>query len=274
MKTAIFLFFIFFLNPFFGRASECGCDLEEDFLSVRQLFDAELVFKGHLVSKRTEYFSDLGYRYVATFFIDELISGTPESETVDIEYGYDWDCVRYFYPGPSYIIFANTRLDFPYYQTDYCSPTKKWANLSKKDHQLLFDFQNGKSELTWKYRFDRVYAKGRLRQKKPIGIWEYFFFDGRLKETGYYLEGEKEGEWLTFFHPLSVCMVLNLPPSRPSICDFSQVSPPNPAGWVSSVTPYTEGKINGTVLTYDESGCIRSEANYVDGVLVGSIQTY
>jgi antitoxin component YwqK of YwqJK toxin-antitoxin module len=165
-------------------------------------------------------------------------------------------------------------LDFPYYQTDYCSPTKKWANLSKKDHQLLFDFQNGKSELTWKDRFERVYAKGRLRQKKPIGIWEYFFFDGRLKETGYYLEGEKEGEWLTFFHPLSVCMVLNLPPSRPSICDFSQVSPPNPAGWVSSVTPYTDGKINGTVLTYDESGCIRSEANYVDGVLVGSIQTY
>jgi antitoxin component YwqK of YwqJK toxin-antitoxin module len=40
------------------------------------------------------------------------------------------------------------------------------------------------------------------------------------------------------------------------------------------VTPYTKGIINGTVLTYAESGCIRSEANYVDGVLVGPIQTY
>jgi len=233
MKTGFFLFFFFFLNPFFGRASECGCYPGDD-LNIRHLIEADLLFKGHLTTKRTEFFPNLGYRYVATFFIDELISGTPKSDTVDIEFGYDWDyCSLYFYPG-----------------------------------------QNGKSELTWKDRFDRVYAKGRLRQKKPIGIWEYFFFDGRLKETGYYLEGEKEGEWLTFFHPLSVCMVLNLPPSRPSICDFSQVSPPNPAGWVSSVTPYTDGKINGTVLTYDESGCIRSEANYVDGVLVGSIQTY
>jgi antitoxin component YwqK of YwqJK toxin-antitoxin module len=32
-------------------------------------------------------------------------------------------------------------------------------------------------------------------------------------------------------------------------------------------------KSSGRVLTYDESGCIRSETNYVDGVYVGPIQT-
>jgi hypothetical protein len=143
MKTGIFLFFIFFFNPFFGRASECVCDLDEDFLSVRQLFNAELVFKGHLVSKRTEYFSDLGYRYVATFFIDELISGNPQSETVDIEYGYDWDCVRYFYPGPSYIIFANTRLDFPYYQTDYVLQLKSGQTCPKRTINCSLIFKMG-----------------------------------------------------------------------------------------------------------------------------------
>ena len=122
MKIRILICFVFFLTPFFGRASECVCDLEEDFFSVRQLYDAELVFKGHLISKRTEFFSDLGYRYVATFFIDELISGTPQSETVDIEFGYDWDyCVQHFYPGLTYFVVANTMLDLPYYQTDYLS---------------------------------------------------------------------------------------------------------------------------------------------------------
>ena len=93
MKTGIFLFFFFFFNSFFGRASECSCSPDDD-LTIRHLIDSDLMFKGHLITKRTEFFPDLGYRYVATFFIDELISGTPKSETVDIEFGYDWDyCV-------------------------------------------------------------------------------------------------------------------------------------------------------------------------------------
>ncbi|MFZ9189419.1 MAG: hypothetical protein ACO21G_12610, partial [Algoriphagus sp.] len=119
MKINILICLFFFLNPVFGRASECGCYPGDD-LTIRHLVEADLLFKGHLITKRTEFFPNLGYRYVATFFIDELISGTPKSETVDIEFGYDWDyCSLYFYPGTSYFIVANTSLDFPYYQTNY-----------------------------------------------------------------------------------------------------------------------------------------------------------
>jgi hypothetical protein len=94
-----------------------------------------------------------------------------------------------------------------------------------------------------------------------------------LKESGYYLNGKKEGEWLTFNHPLQTCVGLQVQYTG-RLCDLSQISPPNPAGWVSSVTPYTNGIINGTVFTYAESGCIYSEENYVNGVRVGRRQIY
>lgn len=273
MKLGTLLFFFFFLNPFFGRASECSCSQDDD-LNIRHLIESDLMFKGHLVTKRTEFFPNLGYRYVATFFIDELISGTPKSDTVDIEFGYDYGyCSLYFYPGASYFIVANTSLDFPYYQTNYCSGNKKWEKLSKSDHRLLLDFQSETPGLAWKTNFQEVFAKGKLRDKKPVGLWAYFYSDGTIKEAGHYLNGKKEGEWLTFHHPLQICLGLQVQYTG-RLCDLSQISPPNPAGWVSSVTPYTNGIISGTVLSYAESGCIRSEANYVNGVLVGPIQTY
>lgn len=82
----ILVAFLVSLVPSFGVASECGCDFTGN-LSIRQLIEADLVFKGHVITKRTEVFPDLGYRFVATFFIDELISWPVGSDTVDIEFG-------------------------------------------------------------------------------------------------------------------------------------------------------------------------------------------
>lgn len=272
MRVFLLIFFIWF-NASLANASECGCDPNAD-LNIRQFIDADLVFKGHVVTKRTEFFPELGYRYVATFFIDELISGNPESSTVDIEFGYGDDfCSTNFHPLFSYLILATKTENFPYFQTHYCSGNKRWENLSRRELRLLFDFQQGKWEEEWRNQFHRVYAKGRLSQRRPNGPWQFFVYDGHLSESGIYLNGKKEGDWYTFYHQFTVCYELNLPPVGRN-CDLSQVIAPHPAGWLSSVTPYKNGKIHGAVFTYKASGCIETEAYYEDGKLMGPISKY
>lgn len=270
MRKILLLLFLV-LSSAVGEASECGCDPSAD-LSIRQFIDADLIFKGHVIAKRTEFFSELGYSFVATFSIDELISGNPESSTIDIEFGYGDDfCSINFQPLFSYLMVASKIDDFPYYQTHYCSGNRRWENLTKNDFLLLTDFRNGKNEMEWKDKFGRVYAKGGLSGRKPVGIWQ--FFDGQLKESGNFLEGKKEGEWFTFYYPLAICFELNLPIVN-GLCDLSEVLPPHPAGWVSSVVPYRNGKIHGLVLTFKASGCIDSEAFYENGRMIGSATMY
>jgi hypothetical protein len=267
MSGALVLIFLFLVTTL-GKASECGCDQNAD-LNIRQLVEADLVFKGHVVTKRTEFFPELGYRFVATFFIDKLIGGSVESETVDIEFGYgEAYCSVNFFPRLNYFIVASKDDSFPYHQTNYCSGNRRWENLSRKDQRLLVDFQRGKRELEWRDEFHGVYAKGRLSQKKPVGLWQYFFYKGLIKESGNYVNGKKEGDWFTFYNPVSICFELNLPIEK-GVCDLSDLVSPHPAGWISSVTPYKNGKIHGTVLNYRESGCITSEALYENGKMIG-----
>lgn len=269
MKVILFLFLVSF-NPIFANASECGCDPGED-LSIRQLIEADLSFKGHVINKRTEHFPGLGYSFVATFLIDELISGIAESDTVDIEFGYgEGYCSVYFQPMVSYLILSQKSSDFPYFQTNYCSGNRLTKNLSKRDNRLLFDFQHGKRELEWRNSSHKIYAKGRISQRKPVGFWQYLRWDAEVMESGIFLKGKKEGNWFTFFHPISVCIELDLQIEKGK-CDFAEVVSPHPEGWVSSVVPYRHGKIHGTVMTFKESGCITSESIFENGLLIQTV---
>jgi hypothetical protein len=146
MRKILLLLFLV-LSSAVAEASECGCDPSAD-LNIRLLKEADVIFKGQMITKRTVYFPDLGYRYVATFRIEELISGNSMSDTLDIEFGYGEDyCSVYFQPLVSYFIPATKDSEFPYFQTNYCSGNRKWENLSRRDNRLLVDFQNGKSDL-------------------------------------------------------------------------------------------------------------------------------
>jgi hypothetical protein len=269
-KILLLIFFTSIQVNVFSKDSECGCDPRAD-LSIRQLIEADLIFKGHVINKRTEYFPGLGYSYVATFFIDELIRGNTEFETVDIEYGYGSDyCSLYFQPMEAYLILTQESNDIPYFQTNYCSGNRRTKNLSKRDNRLLFDFQNGKRELEWRNSSHKIYAKGRVSQRKPVGLWQYLRWEGEVMESGLFLEGKKEGDWITFFHPISICIELDLPIEKRT-CDLSQMISPHPKGWVSSLVPYRKGKIHGIVLTFKESGCITRESIFENGLLIKTI---
>lgn len=140
---AYFVAVFFLWSATLEGTSECSCDPAAD-LRIGQLQDADLIFKGHVINKRTEYFPSLGYRYVATFVIDDVISGKPQSSLIEIEYGYgETYCLINFQPLFNYLVVAKNENGFPYFKTNYCSGNKRWEDLSRKDIQLIADFRNG-----------------------------------------------------------------------------------------------------------------------------------
>ncbi|MBP7831513.1 MAG: hypothetical protein KA028_00655 [Candidatus Pacebacteria bacterium] len=64
--------------------------------------------------------------------------------------------------------------------------------------------KNKKSEIirgfTIKYHANgkTVWSKGKMKDGKPNGYWEWFRIDGTLKRSGNFKEGEVVGEWTTY----------------------------------------------------------------------------
>ena len=64
--------------------------------------------------------------------------------------------------------------------------------------------KNKKSEIirgfTIKYHANgkTVWSKGKMKDGKPNGYWEWFRIDGTLKRSGNFKAGEVVGEWTTY----------------------------------------------------------------------------
>ncbi len=56
-----------------------------------------------------------------------------------------------------------------------------------------------KDGITYKYHTDgTVHAKGKIKDGKPSGYWEWFRKDGTIKRSGTFKDGEPVGEWTTY----------------------------------------------------------------------------
>lgn len=57
-----------------------------------------------------------------------------------------------------------------------------------------------KNGMTIKYHADgkSVFAKGKTKNRKPDGYWEWYRKDGTKKRSGYFKDGEVVGEWTTY----------------------------------------------------------------------------
>ena len=42
------------------------------------------------------------------------------------------------------------------------------------------------------------WSKGKLKNNKPEGYWEWYRVDGTLKRSGNFKNGEPIGEWITY----------------------------------------------------------------------------
>jgi antitoxin component YwqK of YwqJK toxin-antitoxin module len=43
-----------------------------------------------------------------------------------------------------------------------------------------------------------IFSKGKEKQGKEVGYWEWYRQDGTLKRSGYFDAGEPVGEWTTY----------------------------------------------------------------------------
>jgi len=57
-----------------------------------------------------------------------------------------------------------------------------------------------KNGITYKYHADgeSIFAKGKVKNGKPDGYWEWFRKDGKIKRSGYFKNGEPAGTWTTY----------------------------------------------------------------------------
>ena len=43
-----------------------------------------------------------------------------------------------------------------------------------------------------------IWSKGKVKNGKPEGYWEWYRNDGKLKRSGFWKDGEPTGEWTTY----------------------------------------------------------------------------
>jgi len=69
---------------------------------------------------------------------------------------------------------------------------------------MIKALKNKKSEIvrgfTIKYHANgkTVWSKGKMKDGKPHGYWEWFRIDGTIKRSGDFKEGEPVGKWTTY----------------------------------------------------------------------------
>lgn len=103
---------------------------------------------------------------------------------------------------------------------------------------------NGLRQGLWKeyYPTGELRSKGKYKNSKPIGEWNFYFTDKSVEITGSYNnKGHKDGEWLWFY----------------------------PSGDTMTIANYEDGDYEGLYVEYDENGDPLVKGNYVAGLEEG-----
>jgi len=104
---------------------------------------------------------------------------------------------------------------------------------------------NGLRQGLWKeyYPTGELRSKGKYKNSKPIGNWNFYFTDKSIEITGEYTsKGNKNGEWLWFY----------------------------PSGDTMTVAHYDDGDLDGYYVEYDEDGTPLVKGEYVAGYEEGN----
>lgn len=54
-----------------------------------------------------------------------------------------------------------------------------------------------------------IWSKGKIKNDKPDGYWEWYRINGTLKRSGHFSEGDPIGEWTTYDSKGEVYKVTN-----------------------------------------------------------------
>ncbi len=132
--------------------------------------------------------------------------------------------------------------------------------------------ENGWKQGDWKEFYEEyasLKAKGKYKNNKPIGKWEYYFPDSSVEITGYFNNrGEKEGEWIWYYPNRKVLMIENYEDGlyEGLVISFDE------KGDTVFVGTYSEGLENGRFIYINEG--VLNKYSYLQGEKFGKWQTF
>ena len=102
--------------------------------------------------------------------------------------------------------------------------------------------ENGWKQGEWKEFYEEsgeLKAKGKYKDNKAVGYWEYYFPEGNIELKGEYTQqGNKDGEWIWYYPDNKILMIEN----------------------------YYNGNYDGKVFSLNEKGDTLFSGNYDDGL--------
>jgi len=135
-------------------------------------------------------------------------------------------------------------------------------------------YEQGVYDGEWTFWHDngQLCKKVAFRKGVPDGDWEVYRADGSLMARKSYAEGRRRGKWQHFFED---GQTLKLEQSYADDDDERELRTTYyPSGKPRQTAELRQGKLEGTIVEYDEAGRKRTEFTLVDGKLHGQLKRW
>ena len=96
------------------------------------------------------------------------------------------------------------------------------------DIKMEGSYKEGKRDGTWKYYYDNgnINFVGSFFEDNPNGKHVFYWNNGKVKEEGYYVMGEKEGEWYKNNYDGSLFLITTYKNGIETRYDGIKITPP------------------------------------------------
>lgn len=113
-------------------------------------------------------------------------------------------------------------------------------------------YKNNAEDGVWQFfENGKMLREGSISNKQEDGLWKYYDEEGNLKQSGYYLKGERNGEWTSFYPGGKPKMIITYKDGRQEGLQTKYYENGN----ISEVFTLTRsGQRTGEYLTYHENG--------------------
>jgi antitoxin component YwqK of YwqJK toxin-antitoxin module len=173
-------------------------------MSVYHIAQSQLVFKGEVIDKEIV---EEGYsrKYKYTFKVLENIKPvTTPKELVVFSQVQSSMCGVNYEIGESIYIFSNT-IENEFHTND-CSKNfrpqgiirSRRAQRIKGIERIIKDFKNSGIRTMWYDENGILVGIGSVCNGVMEGLWTFFYSDGSLAQKGFFVQGQKEGNWAIY----------------------------------------------------------------------------
>ena len=230
-------------------------------LTIKDFNETSVIFIGKVKTIKNISDRDLDHNIEVVFEVSELFKGAQIKKEVTLQTASSSAaCGIYFKKNENWIIYANHYNKI--LTTGACSRSRYVSSFKKEDLALLRSFSNQKNKRAFLIKGVKR-GEGLLKNNIPEGKWKYFSASGALLEEGSYINGEKDGQWVTYIDTALVEKNLKI---NGVIAKNATIIKDNYSNKPSLITNYNKGQLHGEYINYYE-GTFRPSRlmNYVNG---------